>query len=149
MRMTMKNDYGLRAMIELASRYGQGAVPSSEIARHQVIPEHFLDQLLITLRRGGLLKSQRGPQGGHSLARSPAQITMSDVINALDGSSPTMECVTEPKACQLVPGCAIREVWRQIDAYAQQLLSSVTLEQLALRHRSLTRDADHETMYYI
>ncbi|SRR5579875_1641485 len=149
MRMTMKNDYGLRAMIELAMRYGQSAVPSAEIARHQAIPEHFLDQLLITLRRAGLLKSQRGPQGGHLLAHPPAQITMSDVINALDGSPPTMECLPEPQVCQFAPGCAIREVWGQIDAYAQQLLSSVTLEQLAARHRSLAGEHDHAAMYYI
>jgi len=147
MRMTMKNDYGLRAMIDLATRYGQGPTPSADIAHRQAIPEQFLDQLLITLRRAGLLKSMRGPQGGHLLARPPAQITMNDVIHALDGGSATMECVPTPGACQLAPGCAIREVWGQIDTYAEQLLTTITLDRLADRHHALSQERD--AMYYI
>ncbi len=143
----MKNDYGLRAMIDLAARYGEGPIPSADIARRQAIPEHFLDQLLITLRRAGLLKSMRGPQGGHLLARPPAQITMSDVIHALDGGSATMDCVPSPNACQMAPGCAIREVWGQIDAFAEQLLTTITLDRLADRHHALTQERD--AMYYI
>jgi Rrf2 family protein len=147
MRMTMKGDYGVRAMIDLATRYGRGPVPSSEIAARQLIPEHFLDQLLITLRRAGLLKSQRGPQGGHMLARPPSQITMGDIIHALDGNTAPMECVPNPSACELSPGCGIRGVWIQVEDYAQQVLNATTLEQLAERHRVPA----HETgaMYYI
>ena len=147
MRLTMKGDYGLRAMIDLAAHYGQGSIPSADIARRQAIPEHFLDQLLITLRRASLLKSQRGPQGGHQLAKSPAQITMLDVIRALEGVTAPMDCVPQPTACQLSPGCAIRDVWNQIDAYATQLLAATTLEQLAERHRVPAQDRD--AMYYI
>lgn len=146
-RVTMKGDYGLRAMIDLAVHYGQGPVPSSTIAARQRIPEHFLDQLLITLRRAGLLKSQRGPQGGHMLARPPAQITMGDVLYALEGQTAPMECVPDPSACQLVPGCAIREVWIQVEQYAQQLLAATTMAQLAERHRIPVPES--ELMYYI
>ncbi len=146
MRMTMKGDYGLRAMIELATQYGRGPVPSSEIAARQQVPEHFLDQLLITLRRAGLLKSQRGPQGGHMLARPPAQISMSDVIRALEGDTALMECVPNPAACQMSPGCSMRDIWMQIEDYAQQMLTSTTLEQLAERHHALTHEG---VMYYI
>lgn len=145
--MTMKNDYGLRAMIDMAARYGQGPTPSADIARRQAIPEHFLDQLLIALRRAGLLKSMRGPQGGHLLARPPSQITMNDVIHALDGGSATMDCVPTPGACQLAPSCAIREVWGQIDAFAEQLLTTITLDKLADRHHALAQERD--AMYYI
>src|SRR5215467_3966122 len=135
MRITMKGDYGLRAMIDLASHYGDGPVPSAAIAARQRIPEHFLDQLLIGLRRAGLLTSHRGPQGGHVLARPPAQITMGDVIYALEGSPATMECLPNPGACQLTPGCAIREIWVQVEDFAQKLLAATTLERLAERHR--------------
>jgi Rrf2 family protein len=147
MRMTMKGDYGLRAMIDLAAHYGQGPVPSSEIAGRQLIPEHFLDQLLITLRRAGLLKSQRGPQGGHMLARPPSQITMSDIIHALEGNTAPMECVPNPAVCQLSAGCGIREVWIQVEDYAQQLLNATTLDQLAERHRVPAQASG--AMYYI
>jgi Rrf2 family protein len=148
MRITMKGDYGLRAMIDLASRYGEGPVPSAAIAARQRIPEHFLDQLLIGLRRAGLLKSQRGPQGGHMLARPPAQITMGDVIYALEGSPAIMECLPNPHACQLTPGCAIREIWMQVEDYAQKLHAATTLERLAERHRVPASD-DLDAMYYI
>ncbi len=165
MRVTMKSDYGLRAMIDLATHYGEGPVPSGDIAGRQCVPEHFLDQLLVTLRRAGLLKSLRGPQGGHmlarppaqismseviralELARPPAQISMSEVIRALDGSTAPMECLPTPGACQLTPGCAIRDVWRQVEDYTQQLLAATTLQQLAERHR-VPQQAG-EAMYYI
>jgi Rrf2 family protein len=147
MRITMKSDYGLRAMIDLAAHYGQGPVPSALIAERQLVPEHFLDQLLISLRRAGLLKSQRGPQGGHMLARPPQQISMSDVIHALDGSTAPMECLPNPTVCQLAPGCAIRDVWQEVERFAEQLLASTTLDQLAARHRIAGEDG--ELMYYI
>jgi Rrf2 family protein len=142
MRITMKGDYGLRAMIDLAAHYGQGPIPSADIAARQHIPENFLDQLLIMLRRAGLLKSQRGPQGGHMLARSPALISMADVITVLDGSLAPMECLPDPSACQLTSGCAIRSVWALVDDFARQLLGATTLEQLASRHRVPARDED-------
>ena len=147
MRLTMKGDYGLRAMIDLAAHYGKGPIPSAEIAKRQLIPEHFLDQLLITLRRADLLKSQRGPQGGHMLAHPPSQITMLDVLHALEGVTAPMDCVPQPSACQLSPGCALRDIWSQIDTFATQLLSATTLEQLAARHT--TPDQEREAMYYI
>lgn len=147
MRVTMKGDYGLRAMIDLAAHYGQGPIPSADIATRQVIPEHFLDQLLISLRRAGLLKSQRGPQGGHMLARRPDQITMAEVLRILEGPSSIMECLPSPEFCQLTPSCAIREVWAQIDAYAQQVLTATTLEQLASKH--LVPSGERNAMYYI
>jgi Rrf2 family protein len=142
MRLTMKGDYGLRAMIDLAARYGQGPIPSADIAARQYIPGSFLEQLLMTLRRAGLLESQRGPQGGHMLARAPGQITMGEVLAALDDHVAPMECLPNPGACQLTAGCAIREVWAQVEAFARELLAATTLEQLARRHQIPQGDAD-------
>lgn len=147
MRLTMKGDYGLRAMVDLAAHYGQGPVPSADIAARQQVPEHFLDQVLIQLRRSGLLKSLRGPQGGHMLARSPALISMGDVVNALEGTVAPMECVPTSSWCQLSPGCGFRDIWVQIDDYARNLLATTTLEQLAHKHHVSTQERD--AMYYI
>ncbi len=147
MRLTMKSDYGLRAMIDLAARYGKGPIPSAAIARRQLVPEHFLDQTLITLRRAGLVKSQRGPQGGHTLAKPPAQITMLDVLRALEGVPATLDCVPQPGACALAPGCGMRDIWAQIDAFAHDLLAATTLEWLAARHQPAR--AESVEMYYI
>lgn len=147
MRLTMKGDYGLRAMIDLAAHSGRGPVPSSEIAVRQMVPEHFLDQLLISLRRAGLLKSQRGPQGGHMLARPASQISMYDVIVALEGVTAPIECVPSPSMCQLSPGCGMRDVWVQIEEFARDLLSKTTLDDLAQRHRAPSEV--NEVMYHI
>lgn len=145
MKLTMKGDYGLRAMLDLAEYYGQGPIESADIASRQHIPEQYLDQILMALRKEGLVKSVRGPKGGHMLARSPAQITMAQVMQALEGYVPPMECLPNPDFCQLSPGCALREVWRKIDEMTQHVLVSTTIEELAQRHHIGT----NETMYYI
>lgn len=147
MRLTMKGDYGLRAMVDLAAHFGRGPVPSADIAGRQQVPEHFLDQVLIQLRRAGLVKSLRGPQGGHMLARSPALINMGEVVTALEGSVAPMECVPNPAWCQLSPGCGFRDIWVQVDDFTRNLLANTTIEQLASRHHVSTQERD--AMYYI
>ncbi len=91
MKLTMKGDYGLRAMIDMAMYYGQGPIESADIANRQYVPEQYLDQILMILRKEGLVKSVRGPRGGHMLSRSPSEITMSQVMQALEGYVPPME----------------------------------------------------------
>ncbi len=145
MKLTMKGDYGLRAMLDMAAYYGQGPIESSDIARRQYIPEQYLDQILMVLRKEGLVKSVRGPKGGHMLSKHPGQITMAQVMQALEGYVPPMECLPNPDFCKLSPGCALREVWQKIDAMTQQILGSTTIEELAQRHRT----EETETMYYI
>src|SRR5438477_10064882 len=85
MRLTMRSDYGAHAVIELARRYGQGPVQCAEIAASQKIPEAYLDQLLSGLRRVGIIRSVRGPHGGHELARDPRQLALGDIGTALGG----------------------------------------------------------------
>lgn len=145
MKLTMKGDYGLRAMLDLAIYYGQGPIESADIASRQYVPEQYLDQILLILRKEGLVKSVRGPRGGHMLARPPAQITMAEVMQALEGSVPLMECLPNPDFCKLSQGCSLRGVWQQIDEMAQRILGATTIAELAQRHRV----GDAETMYYI
>jgi Rrf2 family cysteine metabolism transcriptional repressor len=86
MRFSMKTEYGVRAVMELAAQSGRGALQSGEIARRQRIPGPFLDQVLMTLRRAGLVNSTRGPRGGHELARRPEDIRLDEVIVCLEGN---------------------------------------------------------------
>ena len=86
MRFAMKTEYGVRAILELAGNAGRGALQSSEIARRQGIPGPFLDQVLMTLRRAGLVNSTRGPHGGHELARPAEEIRLDQVIACLEGN---------------------------------------------------------------
>lgn len=79
------------------------------------------------------------------LAKPPAQITMAQVIRALEGYIPPMECLPNPDFCKLSPGCALREVWQKVDEMTQQYLNAMTIEELAQRHQVDSL----ETMYHI
>ena len=100
----------------------------------------------MALRKEGLVKSVRGPKGGHMLAKHPGQISMAQVMQALEGYVPPMECLPNPDFCKLSPGCALRGVWQKIDMMTQEILASTTIEELAQRHRT---EESTETMYYI
>lgn len=84
MSITTKSPYALQALAELA-RSGAGPVPIGELARRRNIPVQFLEQLFATLRRSGILKSQRGVKGGYTFARAPAHITVLEIVELLDG----------------------------------------------------------------
>jgi|SRR5579884_2750380 len=84
--ITSKSPYAVRALVELQRREGEAPVPIGELARRGEIPVQFLEQLFATLRRAGVLRSQRGVKGGYSFARPPAEITVLEVVELLDGT---------------------------------------------------------------
>ncbi len=145
MRISMKADYAVRAAVDLAHRHGQGLVQSAAIARRQHIPEAYLDQLLTALRKAGIVRSTRGPQGGHELARPPDQITMELIVSTLEGPFTPVECLENPEFCALVPGCGQREVWSEVQAAVQSVLSRHTIADLAAREK----ERQERVVYYI
>jgi len=143
MRISSKGDYGIRALIELAHHYGEGRLTqSAEIAARQNIPESYLEQLLATLRRAGLVRSVRGPQGGHALARDPGQIKVSEVIRALEGEIMPVECLDQASECSRTGGCAQRELWEEVQRAIMQVLERVTIGELAAKDRQRAVRAD-------
>jgi Rrf2 family protein len=137
MRLSSKGDYGIRALIELAHRYGDARpTQSAEIAARQRIPESYLEQLLTTLRRAGFIRSVRGPQGGHALLRSPGEIAVSEVIEALEGPLVFSDCLDERSACAQNGGCAQRDMWADVRNAVDGVLSKVTIAELAKRDRA-------------
>lgn len=147
MWVSSKGEYGLRALFDLAQHYGQGAVQTRDIARRQDIPESYLSQLLLTLRKAGFIVSQRGPQGGHSLARPPAQIDLAEVVTALESTTAPLRCVEEgvERECRLWDRCVLRDVWQEVKQAADGVLSSTTLHDLC--QRRIRREG--RLMYYI
>ena len=146
MKVSTKGDYGVRALVELAHRYGQGPTQSAEIASRQEIPEPYLDQLLTTLRRAGFIRSVRGPQGGHALIQEPADVRLSDVMVALEGSLAPIACVDDPDACTRTGGCIQREVWERVRDATQEILESVSIGDLAQKEREQEHNGGR---YYI
>ena len=141
MRVPMKVDYGVRALVELALHYGEGPVQTAEIAYRQGIPEAYLDQLMTTLNKFGFVLSRRGPQGGHRLASDPVDIDLGMVMNTLDGSSSLLDCLTNPLDCVFSDSCAQQEVWKAVEEAIQNVLSDISLADLARRQRLLAPEA--------
>ena len=141
----MRSDYGARAIIDLARHYNQGPMQSAEIAARQAIPEAYLEQLLTTLRKSGLIRSTRGPHGGHELARGPADITFLDVVTALEGPLMPLDCLNDAVACVISPTCGMREVWQEVMAATRDILQRTTIEDLVERQKV----RESRVMYYI
>jgi Rrf2 family transcriptional regulator, cysteine metabolism repressor len=94
MMFSTKAEYGVRVMVELARRGGAQPVALAEIAEHEGLPLAYLEHLVARLRRAGLIESRRGAHGGYLLAREPEQITMAEVVEALEGRIAPVECIT-------------------------------------------------------
>lgn len=130
MRLTSKLRYGLRALIDLALHLGGPPVQSHDIAVRQGIPESYLNQLLILLRRGGLVRSVRGPQGGHQLARAANAISLADIVLALDGPTTTEQSPTELRGSDATTDTVVHETWTQADAAITAVLARVMLDEM-------------------
>ncbi|MFN8523142.1 MAG: Rrf2 family transcriptional regulator [Chloroflexota bacterium] len=145
MKLSLRSDYGARAMIELGRRFGSGPVQSAEIAAAESIPEAYLEQLLTALRKAGLVRSSRGPRGGHELAKSPAQITFAEVVDALEGPFLSLDALGAPSGNPRSTSAITREIWQEIADIAHARLADVTIGQLVDRHRARQR----RDMYHI
>jgi Rrf2 family protein len=138
MRVPMRVDYGVRALVELALHEGARPMQTPEIASRQNIPEAYLDQVMTTLHKEGLTHSRRGPRGGHTLAVEPKKIDLGMIMAALEGKSRLLDCLMEPQGCELSNACAQREVWRDFEESVQELLGATTIAHMAERQRELT-----------
>jgi len=133
MRFSARERVGLRAMAELAQRYGTGPVSLSEVAAAQEVSLSYLEQVIRPLRRAGLLTSTRGASGGYTLARPPAAITVGDVIRVLEGAIVPIRCVSDQTCsppCALEDRCATRSVWEIVRDRLTETLDGITLADL-------------------
>ncbi|NLS76486.1 MAG: Rrf2 family transcriptional regulator [Chloroflexi bacterium] len=132
MRLSTKEQYGLRMMVELARYHGQGPVALSQVAQTQQLPLPYLEQIVIPLRHAGLLSSARGAHGGYALARTPDQISVGDVVRALEGAILPIPCIEEESGarCERKGICAVSNVWEVIHARLVDTLDAMTLSGL-------------------
>ncbi len=133
LRISRKIDYGLRAMIYLASIAQDAVVPFREIARQMMVPEDFLAKILKTLVDQGLVRSTRGPHGGYALARPASEVSFLDVIEAVEGPVAINVCLDGEDPCSKASACTMVSVWRQgqekmLDVYRQSKLADLALK---------------------
>jgi len=137
MKISSKGEYGLRALFDLAQHYDTRPRRSREIAEAQSVAEDYLNQLLIILRKAGLINSLRGPQGGHVLARPPHQITLYDAIFVLEGPLTPVDYANELRVDKVAPvDELLHPVWDEIEQETIRILKNTSLEDLCERYNA-------------
>ena len=134
MKLSTKGRYGARFMVDLAVHYGEGPVLLKDVAGRQELSEKYLGHLVPPLKTAGLVSSSRGAHGGYCLARHPSEITLAEVVEAVEGPLVIVECVKAPDVCTRAATCVTRDVWSEVASTIQGVLGSITLETMASRH---------------
>ena len=129
MRLSTRGKYGLYAMHFLAQHQDDGPQSLNRIASTG-IPRQYLEQLLGSLRRSGLILSVRGANGGYQIARPPAEISMLDVIDAMEGPLVLNECISDDRHCAKSDQCRVRSVWEKLTESINGELAKVTLKDM-------------------
>jgi len=155
MKLSTKSRYGLRALFDMA--YHSGTLPSQikDISRRQAISPRYLEQIFQDLKKAGLLKSRRGPQGGYYLAKKPQEITVREIIEAAEGEMALVDCTKEgassKKKCEFDNQCVTQKVWLEAARRLNEYFESVTLKDLCEEGKNLglEKELDHRFMYFI
>ena len=133
MRVTTWAEYGLIVSLHLAKRSGQGPVAAREMSEHERLPHDYVEQILLRLRRAGLVESVRGAKGGYLLARQPQAVSVKDVIEASEHVTFEVNCDLHPvdaDRCNPGTACSIRPVWRLLERRINDLLAGISLADL-------------------
>ena len=145
MKISTKGRYGLRALIDLAQYSEIEPVSISSIATRQGISERYLEQLMTLLKKAGIIKSIRGAAGGYVLAKAQQDISVGDVLRALEGSLEPVECAAfgTGDSCEAAGGCVTKYVWQRINESINKTVDEISLKQLvdeskAVQHANLT-----------
>jgi Rrf2 family protein len=136
--LSSKAKYGLKAMVHLARRQGEGAILIADIAERERIPRKFLDAILLELKTRGFLASKKGKGGGYALAKPAASIAVGDIVRVLDGPLAPVPCVSRTayrrcEDCADETVCAVRAVMQDVRDAIAHILDNTTLEQMAVR----------------
>ena len=132
MRISTKGRYGLRAMIDLAIHYSEGQITLSSIAERQEISESYLEQLLNTLKKAGLVSSTRGHQGGYILTKDPEEITIFSIVEVLEGTLAPVHCIDKSRVleCKRKDICVTKGIWDKVRNSICSVLEAITLKEL-------------------
>jgi Rrf2 family protein len=145
MRISARGEYAIKAVLELALHHEAGLLPIQEIAARQGIPQRYLEQVLLSLRRARLLVSKRGSTGGYQLTRPPGEITVGEVLRVVEGTGAPLEA---PGARAAADGQEdVAELWEEIAESISRVVDRLTFADLAGRARA--RRSAARTMYHI
>ncbi len=136
MMLSTRGRYGLKAMVDLALSYGQGLMSTAALAQKQSVSTSYLEQLVAALKKAGLILGARGAQGGYELARRPEDITVGEVLDALEGATTLVECVGKEKvSCDNACSCSARPLCLKLQSRINEVLDTTTLSDMAEDYR--------------
>lgn len=147
MKLSTRGRYATRALLDLALHPNGNPATLKDIARRQEISIRYLEHLITPLIAAGIVRSMRGPKGGISLARSPEDVKLSEVIQLLEGSTAPAECLDNPAVCHRAATCVTRDVWGELRQAMDNVLSSTTLADLVERQKK--KEQPQSMMYYL
>ncbi len=149
MKLSTKGRYGLRALVDLALNSEPDAVSISSIAQRQGISERYLEQLMAKLKKAGIIAGIRGAQGGYVLARSPQEITIGDVLRALEGNLNAVDCpaILDAGNCTGSEHCAAKMVWKKINDVINQTVNSIRLSDLIEEQKQTDGCTPHPALH--
>lgn len=150
MRLTTKGRYAVTAMLDLALHKDQGPINLAEISNRQGISLSYLEQLFSRLRKQELVTSARGPGGGYLLGRATSEISVSDVISAVDESVDATRC-GGLKNCQADDRCLTHDLWEELSQQITEFLQGISLEDLVQRRtiRQISQRQDFKTIHLV
>ena len=140
LKLSTKGRYGVRLMLELAIHYQKGPVALKDIAKRQEISLKYLEHLILPLKDAKLIRANRGAHGGYALLRSPADISLEDIVAALEGPVCVAECTLNPKICKRAKDCLSRGAWKELAVRITRFLSALTLDKLIPRQKFPSED---------
>lgn len=138
MKLSTKGRYGVKAMVDLAIRYGKDPVSIKTISERQNISEYYLEQLFSTLRKSGLIKSIRGAMGGYVLGKAPDEIRIYDILEVLEGPIEISHCL-DTESCNNIDCCATRLVWKKIKDSIDNVTMSITLKDIVEDYMDISK----------
>lgn len=120
--------YALRALQYIAEQGDEGYIPISRIAEEEQISKKYLENIFTLLKKGGLLRSVRGPEGGYALAKHPKEISLWDIVTAADGKVRTAECIEIPEICGRYNQCGSKDIWKELQQHIESFLRERSLD---------------------
>ncbi len=132
MKLSTRSKYGLKAVVDLAIRYGSGPVSLPTLAGEQGISEGYLEQLLRELKKGGVVDTVRGAQGGYELICNPAELSVQRVLSLLEGSTAVVDCVDiDSRGCTSACTCSARPLFLKLQSRINDVLEQTSIQELA------------------
>jgi Rrf2 family protein len=144
MKITYKGDYALKAVLDLSLHYNIELVTTQEMAKRIDAPVKFLEQVLLELKKSGLIESRRGNIGGYKLSKSPDRIALGDVVRLIDGDIEPISCVKDKYTeCADRRRCVFKGIWQRVARATSEIIDNVTFGEIALQFQKGQPEPDY------